>query len=110
VTAIGDRPRLLRNDQALGHHWLRVKLRGAGPNRDGIGAWVEAEVAGELLSRHVMPTRSYMSQVELPVTFGLGDAAHVDRLTVRWPDGSRQQVDVGAVDRLIEVRQETSAP
>jgi enediyne biosynthesis protein E4 len=105
VTAIGDRPRLLRNDQALGHHWLRVKLRGAGPNRDAIGAWVEAKVAGELLSRQVMPTRSYMSQVELPVSFGFGDATKIDRLTVRWPDGTQQDVENVVVDQTLEVRQ-----
>ncbi|HEX7450304.1 MAG TPA: CRTAC1 family protein [Pirellulales bacterium] len=109
ITAIGSRPRLLRNDQSLGHHWLRVKLRGTRANREAIGARVEAEVAGELLSRQVMPTRSYLSQVELPVTFGLGDATQIDRLTVIWPDGSRQEVANPEIDRLIEVEQDTSA-
>lgn len=109
ITAIGSRPRLLRNDQSLGHHWLRVKLRGTRANHDAIGAWVEAEAAGELLSRQVMPTRSYLSQVELPVTFGLGDATRIDRLTIRWPDGSRQEVPDVEIDKLIEIEQDTSA-
>ncbi|HEV3345180.1 MAG TPA: CRTAC1 family protein [Pirellulales bacterium] len=108
ITAIGSSPRLLRNDQALGHHWLRVKLRGTRANHDALGAWIEAEVAGETLVRQVMATRSYLSQVELPVTIGLGAADKVDRLTIRWPDGTRQEVPKVEIDRLIEVEQDTS--
>ncbi|HQU42568.1 MAG: RNA-binding protein [Planctomycetia bacterium 21-64-5] len=108
ITAIGSPPRLLRNDQSLAHHWLRVKLHGTRANHDAIGAWIEAEVAGETLVRPVMPTRSYLSQVELPVTIGLGAATKVERLTVRWPDGTRQEVPGVEVDRVIEVEQDTS--
>jgi enediyne biosynthesis protein E4 len=108
ITAIGSPPRLLRNDQSLAHHWLRVKLRGTRANHDALGAWVEAEVAGQTLSRPVMATRSYLSQVELPVTIGLGNAEKIDRLTIRWPDGTRQEVPGVEVDRMIEVQQDTS--
>ena len=41
ITATGQPPRLLRNDQQLGHHWLRFKLTGTKSNRDAIGAWVD---------------------------------------------------------------------
>jgi enediyne biosynthesis protein E4 len=109
ITAIGGPPRLLRNDQSLGHHWLRVLLHGTRSNRDAIGARIEVEIAGELLTRQAMPTRSYLSQVELPVTFGLGDASKVDRLTVHWPDGTRQEVRQIAVDQEIEIEQNAAA-
>ena len=52
-----------------------------------------------------MPTRSYLSQVELPVTFGLGAAERVDALRIQWPDGSTQQVSVDAVDTVLHVEQ-----
>jgi hypothetical protein len=39
-----------------------------------------------------MPTRSYLSQSELPVTIGLGQADHYDELVITWPDGSKQSV------------------
>jgi hypothetical protein len=103
LTQAGGAPLLLRNDQALGHHWLRVRLVGARANRDAIGAWVEAEAGGLLQRRQVMPTRSYLSQVELPVTFGLGTADRVDALRVIWPDGTVQPVEVAGVDRTLEV-------
>ncbi len=99
-------PLLLRNDQQLGRHWLRVKLEGKSPNRDAIGAWVELTSGGVTQRRPVMPTRSYLSQVELPVTFGLGDRAAVDSLKILWPDGVRQEVEVGEIDRVVTVRRE----
>src|SRR5689334_20836370 len=72
LTQVGGAPLLLRNDQKLGHHWVRLKLVGTKSNRDAIGAWVTAQVNGHKLSRQVMPTRGYLSQSELPVTIGLG--------------------------------------
>ena len=105
LTATGGPPRLLRNEQQLGHHWLRVKLVGHKSNRDAIGSWVEVHQGDTVQRRQVMPTRSYLSQVELPVTFGLGDNAKVDKLVIRWPDGSQQELDKVEVDRLITVEQ-----
>ncbi len=113
----GDRPLLLRNDQETGHRWLRFLLRGDGErvNRDAIGAWVEVEqetAAGPVVQRRrVMPTRSYQSQVEPIVTIGLGDlvsADELERVEVLWPDGTRQTVDVDALDRVVEVTYRSS--
>ncbi|HEY3392884.1 MAG TPA: CRTAC1 family protein, partial [Lacipirellulaceae bacterium] len=94
VTAAGQPPRLLRNDQKLGHHWLRCKLAGTHSNRDAIGAQIGLELEDGVLCRQVMPSRSYLSQVELPVTFGLGSKDKVRRLTVYWPRGAKQSVEV----------------
>ncbi len=65
------------------------------------GSTVELE--DRTLRQQVMPSRSYLSQVELPVTFGLGRDDKVRGVTVHWPRGGKQEVDVSAVDRLIEV-------
>ena len=88
ITQVGRRAVLLRNDQALGHNWLRVRLAADAPNTHAVGAVVHATVAGQRLLRVVNPARGYLSQVELPLTFGLGDAPRVDELTVHWPSGS----------------------
>jgi hypothetical protein len=105
LTGIAERPRLLRNEQNSEHHWLRLKLHGTRSNRDAIGSLVEVELKDRVLRRHVSPTRSYLSQVELPASFGLGAESEVRRVTVRWPDGSTQNVVVDQVDRLVEVTQ-----
>jgi hypothetical protein len=108
ITASGAKPRLLRNDQQLNHQWLRVKLVGNGAtnNRDAIGARVDVKLgSGRTVSKFVNPTRSYLSQVELPLTFGLGKE-NVASVNVVWPDGSEQSVDVAEVNRLIEIAQQ----
>ncbi len=104
LTASGGAPRLLRNDQKLAHHWLRVKLVGAGKKHDAIGAVVKLIHGNSTQVRFVSPTRSYLSESELPVTFGLGTAT-VDRLIVRWPTGEETKVEPVVIDRQIEVRQ-----
>jgi hypothetical protein len=105
LTQIAGPPLLLRNDQHLGHHWLRVKLVGRPPNRDAIGAWVELRAGGIIQQRQVMPTRSYLSQVELPVTFGLGKSNRVEALQITWPDGSEQTVEQVPVDQMLVLEQ-----
>ena len=110
-TQIAGPPLLLRNDQDLGHHWLRVHLTGSGrgSNRDAIGAWVTLVTGGAdgvVQRRQVMPTRSYLSQVEPTITFGLGDVDAVESLTITWPDGTKQTVAVEGVDRTLHITQE----
>jgi len=96
---------LFRNDQQLGHHWLRVHLEGQQANRSAIGAVLELQAGGITQRRVVMPTRSYLSQVELPVTFGLGDSDRIDALRVTWPGGQVQPVSVENIDTTITVTQ-----
>ncbi|MGD8311754.1 MAG: CRTAC1 family protein [Gammaproteobacteria bacterium] len=103
ITQVNRAPLVLRNDQALGHHWLRVKVNGTGLNRDALGARVDITAGGVAQTRMVMPARSYLAQTELPVTFGLGDAARVERVTVTWPDGKTRELSDVAADRLLAV-------
>lgn len=102
----GGKPRLLRNDQESAHHWLRLRLRGKTGNKDAIGARVEVTLPNNtVLTRVVMPTRSYQSQIELPVTFGLGEFDSVQNIAVHWPGGAVQTVAAAGVDRQMEVVQ-----
>ena len=105
ILGCGQRPRLLRNDQKLGNHWLRVKLEGKSSNRDAIGSLVEVRVGDVTQSRRISPTRSYLSQVELPVTFGLGVSDSVDRIVVTWPNGRQQIIQQPTVDQLLVIKQ-----
>jgi hypothetical protein len=100
ITQTGRPALLLRNDQSLGHHWLRLKLRSPGPNRDAIGARVALMYDGQAQRRQVMPTRSYQSQSELVLTFGLGSTAAIDSIQIIWPDGNTQEVGSLPVDQL----------
>ena len=102
LTQIGGPPLLLRNDQQLGHHWIRLKLIGTRSNRDAIGAWILTRLGDRVLPRQVMPTRSYLSQSELPVTIGLGRATALDGVEIAWPSGTKQKI-MPLIDRLTVV-------
>ena len=90
LTQAGGQAVLLRNDQRLGNHWLRLKLRAPRPNVYAIGARAILAVSGTRQFRTVMPSRGYLSQVEPVLTFGLGAADRVDAVTVIWPDGGTE--------------------
>ncbi|HEV8608038.1 MAG TPA: CRTAC1 family protein [Tepidisphaeraceae bacterium] len=101
----GAAPILLRNDRKLGNHYIRFKLVGSVSNRDAIGAWMEGEVNGQTIRRQVMPTRSYFSQVELPVTIGLGRSSMPGIWSIIWPDGAHQEIRDVKLDALTTVVQ-----
>jgi enediyne biosynthesis protein E4 len=101
ITQTGGKPLLLRNEQALKNNWVRLKLTGTKSNHDALGAWVHARVNGKDLWRQVAATRSYLSQSELPITFGLGKANEVELLEVKWPDGSTQKIQARTGETTI---------
>ncbi|MGI8978605.1 MAG: CRTAC1 family protein [Pirellulaceae bacterium] len=105
LTGSGSSPRLLRNDQKLAHHWLRLQLKAKGKNTFAYGARVEVIVDGTVQERLVSPTRGYLSQSELPLTFGLGKHEGVERVTIYWRDGSKQDIVNPKVDMLHVIEQ-----
>lgn len=103
LTQSSGPPVLLRNDGALGHHWLAVALEGTGANRSGIGATVKATTDTGTQVRCVQRSRGYLTQVLPQAHFGLGAASSPVRLEVTWPDGFVQTLEVDEVDRLVVV-------
>lgn len=104
ITASGGRPRLLRNEAYRKGEFLRLKLVGRQSNRDAIGAWVDVYIGNQVLRRQVMPTRSYLSQSELPLTIAF-DAPRPDRVVVRWPGGGTQDISGVELNNLVVVEQ-----
>ena len=82
---------LYRNDQNSGNRSVRFRLAGTKSNRDAIGAEVRIECGGMTQSRMVKSGSSYLSQSELPVTFGVGKRDSVDRVVVLWPSGRSEE-------------------
>ncbi len=87
LTANGGPARLLRNEGGANNNWIRLILEGDGKrcNRSALGARVVLTAAGHTQKRELVAARGYLSQSELPLTFGLGKAAKVDRLVIHWP-------------------------
>ena len=77
-------PSLLRNDNR-GGHWLAVKVVGTRSNKDGVGALITVKAGGRTQVREVQRATSYLSSSDVRAHFGLGAAAVVDEVQVRWP-------------------------
>jgi hypothetical protein len=73
---------------------------GTESNRSAIGAEVTLEAGGARQLKLVDGGMGFASQNDRRLHFGLGRAARVDRVVIRWPSGARQVVEHPAVDRL----------
>ena len=82
---------LYRNDQEAHSRSIRFHLQGTKSNRDAIGAAVHIFLEGQTQSRIVRGGSSYLSQSELPVTFGLGSREKIDRVVIEWPSGRTEE-------------------
>jgi enediyne biosynthesis protein E4 len=82
---------LYRNDQLTGNRSIRFRLVGTKSNRDGIGAMVRVFAGGLTQSRLVKGGSSYLSQSELPVTFGLEKRDRIERVVIDWPSGRTEE-------------------
>jgi hypothetical protein len=105
---IDSRPAVLRNVASPAGHWLSIRLVGdtsKKTSRDAIGARVYVTTGEIQQRRDVISGASYASQNDLAVHFGLGSATSVDKIEIKWPDGSVQTVRVPGVDRRITIVQ-----
>ena len=120
ISNIDDRPTLLRNDTG-GGRWITLRLVGgatprttdqarvdgvgATSNRDGIGAKVTVIAGGRRQVAEVRAGGSYVSHSDMRVHVGLGDAAAVDAVEIRWPSGLVERVDGLEANRFYEARE-----
>jgi hypothetical protein len=82
---------LTGKDQTAKNHSIRFRLVGTKSNRDAVGAMLKISHGGSSQSRLVKGGSSYLSQSELPVTFGLGRRDRIDRLVIQWPSGRTEE-------------------
>jgi hypothetical protein len=94
---------LFRNDQTAGNRSVRFRLIGTKSNRDGIGARVKLFSGGVMQTRMIRSGSSYLSQSEMPVTFGLGKRDRIERVVIDWPSGRSEEFKDLASSHAYEV-------
>jgi enediyne biosynthesis protein E4 len=82
---------LYRNDQIAHPRSIRFQLQGVKSNRNAIGAMVRIFYDGQSQVRMVRGGSSYLSQSELPLTFGLRPREKIDRVVIDWPSGRNEE-------------------
>jgi len=87
VENIDGKPMILHNASTGKNHWVTLHLTGKRSNRLAIGAKVKITAGAMAQIGEVRSGGSYLSQNDLRLHFGLGDATKVDKLEIRWPSG-----------------------
>jgi len=111
--------RLLRNDFAPRGATLAVRLVGApdpfpsaagrlASSRDAIGARVTVETDRLRRTKVVNANSGFLSQDSRELLFGLGPSRRVDRLTVEWPSGRRQEFTGVPLDHRVRIEERGS--
>ncbi|WZO97559.1 CRTAC1 family protein [Isosphaeraceae bacterium EP7] len=109
MTTMDGPLRVLVNEGSSPNRSIRVVLAGKAPNTEGVGAVVELTAAGRTQVAVVRRGGSLLAASDVAAHFGVGAAERVDRLLVRWPDGTMQSHEGLPVGCRIIVRQEEAA-
>ena len=97
-------PSLFHNVTETANHWVGFELQGTGKsNREAIGAQVYLTAGGMRQRADVTAGGSFASSSDPRLHFGLGAATKIDLVEIQWPDGKKEQVRPGAIDRMFRV-------
>lgn len=103
---VAEGPHQLFHNKGNNNHWIEIDLEGVKSNRDGISASITLEAGGTKQVREQRGGMHRLSQNHQRVHFGLGKNSMVDRLTIRWPSGTVQEIGSTAADRILKIREE----
>jgi enediyne biosynthesis protein E4 len=110
VSNMNAPPSLLVNQVRAANHWVALRTIGTKSNRDGIGAHIRVRAGGRTLIDEVRSGSSFDSNNDMRVHFGLGTAAKIDWVGVRWPSGLLEKFENVAVDGVRTLKEGTGAP
>ena len=110
VVNLQDRARLYRNDAPRMGHWLAVRALDPELNRDALGAQVRLFMGYQSIARDVATSFGYMASHSPWVHFGVGNASSIDRIEVRWPDGSNEVFSGVVTDQAITLYRGSGEP
>ena len=104
MTTNGGRAYLLRNDGPTGKA-IAIKLRSQGGNKRAIGALVSVTSRERTQTQMVRTGSSYLSHSPLELTFGVGQVERVERIEIRWPDGTQESIEDVATSQRYQITQ-----
>lgn len=106
ILNMNDPPSLLRNDGGNAQNWIKLKLIGTKCNRTAIGARVRVVTGTHSQIDEVHSGSSVMSQSDLRLHFGLGQARIVDTIEVRWPTTQDiERITQVQVNQILTIRE-----
>jgi hypothetical protein len=83
--------------------YIKIHLTGRKSNREGLGAIVTVSAAGISHTKCNDGKSGYLSQSDLPLYFGLGDAKEIEKIEVIWPSGKKQVIEKPAINTTLNI-------
>ena len=106
ISNMNATPSLLVNQVRSPHHWIGIRTVGTKSNRDGIGARVTVKAGARLLVDEVRSGSTYDSNNDMRIHFGLGTAAKIDWIEIRWPSGLTERFESNiSVDAILGLKE-----
>jgi hypothetical protein len=103
VTNNGGDAELLRNELASPAGAVSFRLIGATGNRSAVGARIRVSAAGRTFLREVKAGSSYLGQNDLRQHIGLGSITRLDKIEIRWPNGTVEMISDVAPGQQVTV-------
>ncbi len=94
-----------RNTVVPGRHWIGFELGGREGNRSAIGAQVRLFWNGQEQVQEVSGGTGYAAQNQRRLHFGLGRAAQVEKVEIRWPSGRVRSLVAPGVDEYHHIEE-----
>jgi hypothetical protein len=110
MTTIDGPLRVLFNEGPRGNHSVTIRLAGKPPNLEALGAAVELKAGGRTQIGQVRRGGSLLAASDIALHFGLGNADRIERVNIRWPDGTTASYPRLPVDTHIRIRQGERTP
>ncbi|MEN3326973.1 MAG: enediyne biosynthesis protein [Acidobacteriota bacterium] len=108
INNLDAKPVVLRNVAATNGHWLGLRLIGDVAKkspRDAIGSTALVTTGTVKQRQDVLSGAVFCSQNDMTLHFGLGAATKIDKLEIKWPDGSVESFIVSGVDKVVTIIQ-----
>ena len=103
ISNCGAEPTLLINRVGARRNWIQLRLTGTDSSRDAVGTRLTLTTAEGEQSDQITGGGSYLSASDLRAHFGLGEAARVEEIRIRWPSGKEEVLKDIPANRILQV-------
>jgi enediyne biosynthesis protein E4 len=122
VSNMNAPPSLLVNQVRNANHWIELRAIGTSyaatrkdahptkTTRDAIGARIRVKAGRRILVDEVRSGSSFDSNNDIRIHFGLGSAAKIDWIEVRWPSGITETFPAMPVDAIHDLKEGSGKP
>ena len=99
----GEAPILLRNEGGNRNNWLGLQLVSTKSNPAAVGAMITWEAGGVKRSRLKTTGGSYLSSHDPREILGIGQAAKIDSVQIKWPSGQVDKLTELPINKYVRV-------